>query len=135
MNEFTEVTAENLRFIRALKDLNQDAIAGILGVPRNAISKIESGTRSLAASEKALLDLYFFGIIPFEILNERLLHGVLDFSELQWRAISILATANGTTPGRWIANEIRAYLTHSEEGKKAMWEAKHGSAGDGTNGK
>lgn len=135
MNEFTEVTAENLRFIRALKDLNQDAIAGILGVPRNAISKIESGTRALASSEKALLDLYFFGKIPFEIVNEKLLSGVLSFSENQWRAICILANRDGTTPGKWIAREIRSYLTHNEQARQIMWDIEHGESADGTNGK
>lgn len=135
MNEFTEVTAENLRFIRGLKDMNQDAIAEILGIPRNAISKIESGTRSLATSEKSLLDLYFFGKLPFELVNEKNIRGVLDFSDLQWRAICIMATRNSTTPAKWIAKEIRSYLNYNEEGRSAMWEAEHGDTAEGTNGK
>lgn len=122
MNEFTEVTAENLRFIRALKELNQDAVAGILGIPRNAISKIESGTRALAPSEKALLDLYFFGTIPFEIINEKLLEGVLDFTEDQWRVICILAKRVSLTPGKWIANQIRSYLAYDEEAKGLQFD-------------
>lgn len=122
MNEFTEVTAENLRFIRGLKDMNQDEIAGILGIPRNAISKIESGTRSLASAEKALLDLYFFGTIPFEIVNEKLLEGVLDFTTDQWRVICILANRNSLLPGQWIADKIRSYLAFNEQAKSVQAE-------------
>ncbi|MES2923719.1 MAG: hypothetical protein V4819_19345 [Verrucomicrobiota bacterium] len=64
-----------------------------------------------------LLDLYFFGTIPFEIANEKLLRGVLDFTSDQWRVICILANRNSITPGKWIANQIRSYLTFEGEAK------------------
>ncbi|MCB1092285.1 MAG: helix-turn-helix domain-containing protein [Verrucomicrobiae bacterium] len=112
MNEFTEVTADNLKFIRGSKSMNQEELAAVLGLPRNAISKIENGDRSLTTSEKALLDLYFFGTIPFEIANEKTLRGVLDFTPEQWRVIEILARRASMTPGKWIATQIRAYLAY-----------------------
>ena len=135
MEEITEVTAQNLRELRIKRGLNQEELAAIIGLQKHNISKLETGTRSLSPSEKALLDLYFFGTLPFEIANEKLLRGVLDFSDLQWRAICILATAQGITPGRWIAREIQNFLNYTEEGRAAMWKAKHGDSADGTNGK
>ena len=135
MNEFTEVTAENLKLVRGSRGMNQDQVAEILGLAGYHISNVEKGRRALSPAEKALLDLYFFGTIPFEIVNEKLVRGVLDFSDLQWRTICILATRNSTTPGKWIANEIRGYLNHSEEGRSAKWEAEHGDSADGTTGK
>jgi hypothetical protein len=135
MDEITEVTAQNLRELRTQRGLKQEEIAAVLGLQKHNISKLETGTRALSAAEKALLDLYFFGIIPFEIVNEKILHGVLDFTENQWRAICIMATRNSTTPAKWIAKEIRSYLNYNEEGRSAMWEAEHGDSADGTNGK
>jgi len=64
-----------------------------------------------------LLDLYFFGTIPFEIANEKTIHGVLDFTDDQWRVIEILARRESTTPGKWIANQIRSYLSYNEEAR------------------
>lgn len=64
-----------------------------------------------------LLDLYFFGTIPFEIAHEKSLHGVLDFTPDQWRVIEILARRESTTSGKWISNKIRAYLAFDEAAK------------------
>jgi transcriptional regulator with XRE-family HTH domain len=122
MNEFKEVTAENLRFIRGSKGINQAEIASMLGIPINAVSKIEGGKRGLSDSEKALLDLYFFGKMPFEIVNQALLKSVLEFTPLQWRVITIIATKRGMKPGGWIADRIRDFLAFNEEAREISAE-------------
>jgi transcriptional regulator with XRE-family HTH domain len=122
MNEFTEVTAENLRFIRGAKGMNQAEIAELLGITQTAVSKIEKDQRTLSDSEKALLDLYFFGKMPFEIVNQPQLKSVLEFTPLQWRVITIIATKRGMTPSAWIADRIRDYLAFNEEARKISEE-------------
>lgn len=122
MNEFKEVTAENLRFIRGAKGKNQVDIAELLGITQTAVSKIEKNQRTLSDTEKSLLDLYFFGKMPFEIANQVLLKSVLEFTPLQWRVISILATKRGTTPGAWIADRIRTYLAFDREAQETSAE-------------
>ncbi len=64
MNDFKEVTADNLARIRGANAMNQDAIAEILGVPATAISHIEHAKRPLKKAEKAVLDWHFFKIPP-----------------------------------------------------------------------
>lgn len=119
MSNFTEVTAENLKFVRGSQGMNQDQVAGILGLSGYHISNIEKGRRALSSAEKSLLDLYFFGKIPFEIVSEQLLGSVLEFTPRQWDVIRILANKSGNrSPGQWIAEKIRDYLAFSEEGKK-----------------
>jgi transcriptional regulator with XRE-family HTH domain len=122
MHEITEATAQNLRELRTQRGLNQDEIATVLGLQKHNISKIETGTRALAPAEKALLDLYFFGKIPFDLVDEKVLDSVLDFSSDQWRVICILANRNSTTPGKWIANQIRSYLAWDPDAKAAHAE-------------
>lgn len=128
MNEFKEVTAENLRFIRGSKGINQTEIAEMLGIPINAVSKIEGGKRGLSEAEKALLDLYFFGKMPFEIVNQAQLKSVLEFTPLQWRVITIIATKRGMKPAAWIADRIRDYLAFNEEARDIAKE--HGETAD-----
>lgn len=114
MSEFTEVTAENLRLVRGAHDKNQNEIADLLGVPRNAISKIESGQRSLSDTEKHLLDWYFFGKVPPRITSSSVdLRGILEFSEAEWRIINIFANRAGQTAGKWIASHVRSHLTEA----------------------
>ncbi len=111
MNDFTEVTADNLRFIRGSKGTNQGEIADILGIAQTAVSKIETGMRALSDSEKRLLDWYFFGILPPKIGNAGVdLKGTLEFDEAEWRMIGIMANKNGMTPGEWIASRIRDHI-------------------------
>jgi DNA-binding MarR family transcriptional regulator len=64
-----------------------------------------------------LLDLYFFGTIPFEIANQKALHGVLDFTTDQWRVIEVLARREAKTPGKWIADQIRGFLSYDEDAR------------------
>jgi transcriptional regulator with XRE-family HTH domain len=128
MNEFKEVTAENLRFIRGSKGINQTEIAEMLGIPINAVSKIEGGKRGLSEAEKALLDLYFFGKMPFDIVNQAQLKSVLEFTALQWRVITIMATKVGMTPSAWIADRIRDFLAFNEKAREIA--AEHGNQDD-----
>lgn len=118
MKEITEVTGENLRLVRGSRGMNQDQVAEILGLSGYHISNIEKGRRALSPAEKSLLDLFFFGVIPFDIANEKTMKGVLDFTTDQWRVIEILARRESTTPGKWIAAQVRAYLNFDEEARK-----------------
>lgn len=119
MNEFTEVTAENLKLVRGSRGMNQDAIAEILGLAGYHISNIEKGRRALSSAEKALLDLYFFGKIPFEIVSEKMLSCVLEFSPRQWDVIRVLANKAGKiSPAEWIAQRIRDYLCFNEQARE-----------------
>jgi transcriptional regulator with XRE-family HTH domain len=122
MNEFKEVTAENLRFIRGQNGKNQSDIAELLGITQTAVSKIEKNQRTLSDTEKSLLDLYFFGKMPFEITNHSLVKGILEFTPLQWRVICIIATKRGMKPAAWIADRIRDYLAFNQEAREIAEE-------------
>lgn len=110
MNEFKEVTAENLRLIRSTKDLNQEEIAELLGITQTAVSKIEKGKRGISDSEKHLLDWYFFNKIPPRLTNTMNLKGCLEFSEGEWRVLSKIASNNGQTAAQYIISTIRFHL-------------------------
>lgn len=111
MSEFTEVTADNLRAVRDLKEHTQDQVAELLGLQKSNVSHIETGRRALSSSEKQILDWYFFGKVPPRILSASLdLQGVLEFSEMEWRLVTIMATRDGLQPGKWIASQIRTIL-------------------------
>jgi transcriptional regulator with XRE-family HTH domain len=113
-DEFKEVTAENLRFVRGSKGLTQDEIADLLGLQKSNVSNIENGRRTLSETEKQLLDWYFFGTIPPRMPSSALsAKGVLEFSETEWRIINIFANRAGQTPGKWIASQIRAHLVEA----------------------
>lgn len=115
MTPYSEVTAANLKCIRGARGMNQEQLGAILGLSGYHISNIENGRRLLSTAEKSLLDLYFFGTIPFEIVNEKLLGKVLDFTPRQWDVIRILANKEGKqTPGQWIAGKIRDYLAFTQ---------------------
>jgi len=66
-----------------------------------------------------LLALYFFGEMPFDIMTEKTATSVLEFTPDQWRVIGILAQKVGLTHGKWIAQQIRAYLTFDAEAQAA----------------
>lgn len=124
MNAFTEVTAENLRYVRALRDLSQEEVAKILGLEKHNISKIETGKRALSESEKKLLDWYFFGTMPPRIVgSSEDLCGTLEFDEAEWKIITILATKEGNkTPARWIADRIIGYLDNDPKAQAVRRE-------------
>lgn len=91
-------------------------IARDLEINPSTVSRWAAG-KEIPGPMMKLLDLYFFGVIPFEIANEKTVHGVLDFTTDQWRVIEILARRASTTPGKWIAAQIRSYLTFNDEAK------------------
>ena len=92
-------------------------IASALKVTPSTVSRWISGKLAISPSDEMMLRLYFFGTIPFEITNEKLLNRVLDFTEDQYRVICILASRRGTTPAKWIADQIRSYLAFNDEAK------------------
>lgn len=124
MNDFTEVTADNLRLIRGGRGMNQEEVADLLGLQKHNISKIETGKRALSDSEKKLLDWYFFGTMPPRIVaSAEDLRGTLEFDEAEWRIITILATKEGNkTPARWIADRIIGYLDNDPKAQAVRAE-------------
>jgi transcriptional regulator with XRE-family HTH domain len=113
MSNFKETTAANLKAIRAERRLNQEDIADILGITQTAVSKIESGARTLGSSEKKLLDWHFFRIIPFRIHTSGAdPKNLLDFDEAEYRIIGRLARREGITEEEWIVSRIRSYLEY-----------------------
>jgi hypothetical protein len=64
-----------------------------------------------------LLDLYFFDVMPFDIVGEKLVESVLDFTEDQWKVICILAKRQGIPPAKWISNQIRTILASDDEAR------------------
>jgi transcriptional regulator with XRE-family HTH domain len=115
-NDFHKTTAADLKAIREAKGMTQDEVAAVLGIPRNAISKIETGTRSLSDSEKKLLDWYFFGTVPDRIYSSTIdLAKVLEFDEGEWLIIGHIARRQGISEAEWIARRIKDYLAILEE--------------------
>jgi transcriptional regulator with XRE-family HTH domain len=113
MSEFTEVTADNLRFIRGSRGMNQDEVAEILGIAGNQVSKIEKGIRALSDAEKRLLDWYFFGTLPPRLIQTLDLQGVLEFTEDEWNIIGLMAKRAGQTHAQFIRSSILGYLYHA----------------------
>ena len=107
MNEFKEITAADLRAIRSKKGMNQEEIGELLGVTQTAVSKIEKGTRALSESEKALLDWYFFSILPPRIANTASLQGCLEFTDQEWHVLGRMAARVGQTHAQFITATIR----------------------------
>jgi len=60
----SEIRAENLKQLRKRMRLSQGEVAEIIGIAREAVSKIETGKRDLTAAERRLLEWYFFGKVP-----------------------------------------------------------------------
>jgi len=63
MND-SKISCSNLKQLRKSKRMLQEDVAELLGISREAVSKIETGRRELAVSEQRLLEWYFFGKIP-----------------------------------------------------------------------
>jgi len=118
MNAYKEVTAENLRFIRGGNGMNQAEVAELLGIQKNAISKIEGGTRSLTEAEKHLLDWYFFGKVPPRLVASLDLRGYLEFTPDEWNVLGILATRRGQSHNQFIKATILSII-HGPEGEIA----------------
>jgi transcriptional regulator with XRE-family HTH domain len=58
---FNSVSADNLREIRSDKSMTQSQVADILGIPKEQVSRIESGERKLSHAEKMVLDAALMG--------------------------------------------------------------------------
>jgi len=115
MNEFTEVTAANLKAIRKKNGLKQDAIAELLGVEKHSISRIENENRALSESEKSLLDWYFFGILPPRIATTASLQGCLEFTDQEWHVLGRMAARVGQTHAQFITATIRRDITRDKD--------------------
>ena len=109
--------------------MTQEELAEMLGIPINAISKIESGSRSLAQSEKKLLDLYFFGKLPEGIIRpSEELWQTLDFTDQEWKIVQTHSNRAGQTPAQWIRTQILGYLAYSAAAQDTP-DQKDGTAG------
>lgn len=97
-------------------------LAQTLRVTPATVSRWLNEKNPITGSDESILKLLIRGEMPFEIANEKLLHGVLDFTTDQWRVICILSNRNSITPGLWIANQIRSYLAFNEEAKSVHAE-------------
>jgi transcriptional regulator with XRE-family HTH domain len=63
MNDI-KICGSNLKKLRKSKRMLQEDVAELLGISREAVSKIETGWRELAVSGRRLLEWYFFGKVP-----------------------------------------------------------------------
>jgi transcriptional regulator with XRE-family HTH domain len=99
---------------------NQSQIAGELGFHRSKMSRLVNGSK-IDESDSKLLNLYFFGVMPFDLLAPtRDLKNLLHFTATEWQIITILAHRQGfISPKAWITTQIRAYLDHSEHAETA----------------
>lgn len=109
-----EITAENFRELRKSRGLKQDDIAEVLGLKKHNISNIERGERALSTAEKAILEWYFFGIIPHKIQTIADPNAILEFEPAEWRIIGIIARRNGMTENQWIVTRFREHLAMLE---------------------
>lgn len=119
-NDHPEITSMNLKKFRMEAGLTQADLGVLLGLEKYHISHIEAGRRQISAAEMKLLRLYFFGELPELTRNaEELTRGLLNFTDLEWKAICILALKAGTTPSVWIQRQIVSYLDYSDLGQRA----------------
>lgn len=91
-------------------------ISTALGIAPSTVSRWITGGEIPPPMVK-LLNLYFFDVMPFDIVSEHLANSVLDFTEDQWKVICILAKRQGTSPGKWIADKIRWILAGDEQAR------------------
>lgn len=87
-------------------------LATTLHITPGSVSRWLTGKHPIANSDQALLKLLIWGEMPFEIVGEKLLTRVLEFTEDQWKVISILAKRQGTTPRAWIAEKLQTILAY-----------------------
>lgn len=119
MNTFN---GEKLKAIRKERHLTQGDIAEVLGLTKQAISRIENGDRSITVSENRLLNLFFFGNIPDGMIRA---DGVLSFEGEEWTLIEGMARREGYENGKtWIVAKIRAYLAQLPDSVKQPPAAK-----------
>jgi transcriptional regulator with XRE-family HTH domain len=128
------VNTDELKQAIASHGKNQSQIAAELGFHRSKMSRLVNGS-TIDESDSKLLNLYFFGVMPFDLLAPtRDLQNLLHFTATEWRVITILAHRQGfISPKAWITTQIRAYLDHSEHAEEARKDDLKKSAGRGSN--
>ena len=105
------VTPDNLRELRKGRGLTQSEVAEVLGVPQNAISKVEAGERHLSLPESTLLEWLFFGVVPPRVGSSGLnLQSAIGLSDSEWRVVETIAKADGLTPAAWVGRRIVGIL-------------------------
>lgn len=93
-------------------------LAQTLQVTPATVSRWINGKNPIAGSDEALLRLLIRGEMPFEIVSEKLVHSVMEFTPREWKVIVLIATKAGVTPGKWIAQQIRSYLAFTGEARE-----------------
>lgn len=92
----------------------QKRISQALEVSATTVMRWGDGETIPAAMQK-LLRLYLFGEIPFSMLRDPdQARSLLEFSEEEWRLITILAARAGQEPRAWIRSQILAYLAYNK---------------------
>lgn len=87
----------------------QKRISQALEVSATTVMRWGDGETIPAAMQK-LLRLYLFGEIPCSMLRDpEAGRSLLEFSEEEWRLITILAARAGQEPKAWIRSQILAY--------------------------
>ena len=101
----------------------QKRISQALEVSATTVMRWGDGETIPAAMQK-LLRLYLFGEIPFSMLRDpEAGRSLLEFSEEEWRLITILAARAGQEPKAWIRSQILAYLAYYEAQATGSGEA------------
>jgi hypothetical protein len=92
----------------------QKRISQALEVSATTVMRWGDGETIPPAMQK-LLRLYLFGEIPFSMLRDpEESRTLLEFSEEEWRLITILAARAGQEPKAWIRSQILAYLAYNK---------------------
>ena len=101
----------------------QKRISQALEVSATTVMRWGDG-ETIPASMQKLLRLYLFGEIPFSMLRDPdQASSLLEFSEDEWRLITILAARAGQEPRAWIRSQILAYLAYNKSEAKGSSEA------------
>lgn len=93
----------------------QTKISSAIGVNGSTVMRWSTGEVAIPAAMQKLLRLYLFGEIPFSMLRDPdQARSLLEFSEEEWRLITILAARAGQEPRAWIRSQILAYLAYNK---------------------
>lgn len=86
------------------KDKNREQVAKELGVSRTTLHHWSKGNRDIPEDSLKLLRLYFYGEIPFGVVEEPLdLSSALSFTPQEWAIMEILAKRKGLTGAKqWV---------------------------------
>ena len=111
-----DIDTENLKALLVENKLKQKDLGEILNLTSPKTSALMSGVRKISDSEQKLLKLYFYGIMPFDMLAPLKGYGdKLEFTKEEWRVIDVMAKRNGYSDSiKWITANIRDYLAYCE---------------------